>query len=32
MKDLKEKHSGVYMNEVLLNTLKDFEIEYNIQR
>jgi hypothetical protein len=32
MKDLKDKHSGTYMNKVLLSALKDFNIEYNINR
>jgi len=32
MKNLKEKYSGVYINEVLLNTLKNYNIEYNIIR
>lgn len=27
MKDLKEKHSGLYLFQVLLETLKDFEID-----
>jgi hypothetical protein len=27
MKDLKEKHSGLYMFKVLLESLKDFEID-----
>jgi hypothetical protein len=29
---LKEKHSGAYFNEVLLNTLRFYNIEYNITR
>jgi hypothetical protein len=32
MKDLKDIHSGIYMNSVLLNTLKQYNIEYNITR
>jgi hypothetical protein len=32
MKDLKDKHSGYYMNEVLLKTLQDYNIKYNITR
>ena len=32
MRDLKDKHSSVYLNEVLLESLKDFNIEYNITR
>jgi hypothetical protein len=32
MKDLNEKHSGVYLNNVLLNTLNQYNIEYNITR
>lgn len=32
MKDLKERHSGLYLNEVLLETLRDYNIEYNITR
>jgi hypothetical protein len=32
MKDLKDIHSGSYMNLVLLETLKEYEIEYNITR
>jgi len=30
MKDFKEKYSEIYINEVLLNILKDYNIEYNI--
>ena len=30
MKDLSDIHSGVYMNSVLLEALKEFNIEYNI--
>ena len=30
MKDLKDIHSGQYMNTVLLDTLKEYNIEYNI--
>jgi hypothetical protein len=32
MKDLKDIHSGQYMNMVLLDTLKEYNIEYNITR
>jgi len=32
MKDLKDIHSGKYMNSVLLEALKAFGIEYNITR
>jgi hypothetical protein len=32
MKDLKNKHSGAYMFSVLLETLKQYDIEYNITR
>jgi hypothetical protein len=32
MKDLKEPHSGSYMNLILLETLKEYRIEYNITR
>jgi hypothetical protein len=32
MKDLKDIHSGKYMNSVLLETLKAYSIEYNITR
>jgi hypothetical protein len=32
MKDLSDKHSGVYMNSVLLEALKHYNIEYNINR
>ena len=32
IKDLKDIHSGVYMNSVLLETLKEYNIEYNITR
>ena len=32
MRDLAEKHSGAYINKVLLEALKDFDIEYNIIR
>jgi hypothetical protein len=32
MKDLKEPHSGTYMNSVLLETLREYNIEYNITR
>ena len=30
IKDLKDIYSGKYMNKVLLETLKDFNIKYNI--
>jgi len=32
MRPLIKKHSGVYMKDVLLETLKDYDIEYNITR
>jgi len=32
MKDLSDAHSGAYMNTVLLEALKDYNIEYNIIR
>jgi hypothetical protein len=32
MKDLSDKHSGVYINKVLLEALKEFDIEYHITR
>jgi hypothetical protein len=32
IKDLKDIYSGKYINEVLLETLKDFNIKYNIIR
>jgi len=32
IKDLKDIYSGKYINKVLLETLKDFNIEYNIIR
>ena len=32
MKDLKDIHSGKYMNSILLEVLKEFNIEYNITR
>ena len=32
MKDLKDIYSGNYMNLVLLETLKEYNIEYNITR
>ena len=32
MKDLNDIHSGVYMNSVLLETLKEYNIEYNITK
>jgi len=32
MKDLKDIHSGIYMNSVLLETLKEYNIEYNITK
>jgi hypothetical protein len=32
MKDLKEIHSSLYINSVLLETLKDYNIEYNITK
>jgi len=32
MKDLSDIHSSVYMNSVLLEALKEFNIKYNITR
>ena len=32
MAKLDDKHSGAYMAKVLLNTLEDFNIKYNIKR
>jgi hypothetical protein len=32
MKDLKDIYSGLYMNSVLLKTLKEYNIKYNITR
>jgi len=32
MKDLKDIHSGKYMNSVLLKALREFNIEYNITK
>lgn len=32
MKDLKDKHSDLYLNKVLLETLREYNIEYNITR
>jgi hypothetical protein len=32
MKDLKDIYSGNYINRVLLEALKEFNIEYNITR
>jgi len=32
MRDLKEVHSSSYINSVLIEALKDFNIEYNIKR
>jgi len=32
MKDLKEPHSNTYINSVLLKTLKEYNIEYNITK
>jgi hypothetical protein len=32
MKDLNDIHSGIYMLSVLLGTLKQYNIEYNITR
>ena len=32
MKDLKDIYSGQYINMVLLDTLKEYNIEYNIIR
>jgi hypothetical protein len=32
MKDLKDIYSGKYMNSVLIEALREFNIEYNITR
>ena len=32
MKPLKEKHSGAYMNKVLIDTITDFGIQSHITR
>jgi len=32
MKDLKELYSSTYINSVLLKTLKEYNIEYNINK
>ena len=32
MKDLSDIHSGIYMNSVLIEALKQYNIEYNITR
>jgi hypothetical protein len=32
MRDLLDIHLGVYINKVLLETLKEFNIKYNITR
>ena len=32
MKDLKDIHSGKYINIILLEALKEYNIEYNITR
>jgi hypothetical protein len=32
MKDLKEPYSGTYMNLVLLETLREYNIKYNITK
>ena len=32
IKDFIKRYTGVYMNEILCNTLKDFEIQDNIIR
>ncbi len=32
MAALEDKYSGAYMCKVLLNTLEDFNIKYNIKR
>jgi hypothetical protein len=32
MKDLLDIHSGIYMNSMLLEALKEFNIKYNITR
>jgi len=32
MKDLKDRHSSLYLKNVLIKTLKDYNIKYNITR
>jgi triosephosphate isomerase len=32
IQDLKDRHSGAYLNEVLLELLKEFDIEHKITR
>ena len=32
MKDLSDIHSGIYMLSILLDTLREYSIEYNITR
>jgi hypothetical protein len=32
IQDLKDKHFGAYLNEVLLELLKEFDIEHKITR
>ena len=32
MKDLKDIHSGKYINSLLLEALREYNIEYNITR
>ncbi len=32
MKDLSDIHSGVYMLSVIVDTLREYSIEYNITR
>ena len=32
MKDLKEPHSGTYINSVLLEALREYNIKYNINK
>ena len=32
MAKLDDKHSGAYMSKVLLNTLEEFNIKFNIKR
>jgi hypothetical protein len=32
MKDLSDIHSGEYMNSVLIEALKEYNIEYNITK
>jgi hypothetical protein len=32
MKDLKEPYSSIYINSVLLETLREYNIKYNINK